>query len=105
MQYSKLRPPRSPRRRARAWSPDVEPNRLGGFQVDDQLELGRRLHRQVGGLLALEDAIDIAGRAAVLVYVIRPVGDQAASGDKGAVGVNGRQFVQRRVGGLSSRPA
>jgi hypothetical protein len=42
------------------------------------------LHRQVGGLLALEDAVDVAGRAPVLVDVIRPVGDQAAGGDEGA---------------------
>ena len=33
-----------------------EAERLGGLQVDDQLVLGRRLHRQVGGLLAFEDA-------------------------------------------------
>ena len=38
----------------------VEAERLGGLEIDDQLVLGRRLHRQVGGLLALEDAIDIA---------------------------------------------
>jgi hypothetical protein len=42
--------------------------------------LGRRLHRKVGRLLALEDAIDIAGRLPVLVDLIRAVGDQAASG-------------------------
>jgi ABC-type uncharacterized transport system substrate-binding protein len=29
--------------------------------------IGRRLHRQVGGLRAPEDAIDVAGRVAVLV--------------------------------------
>ena len=34
----------------------VEAERLGGLEVDHQLELGRLLHRQVGGLLALEDA-------------------------------------------------
>jgi hypothetical protein len=28
-----------------------EPKRLGGFEVDHKLVLGRRLHRQVGGLL------------------------------------------------------
>src|SRR6266700_675698 len=28
--------------------------RLGGLEADDQLELGRRLHREVGRLLALE---------------------------------------------------
>ena len=60
----------------------VEAERLGGLEVDDQLELGRRLHRQVGRLLALEDAVDVAGRAPVLVDKIRPIGDQAAGGDE-----------------------
>ena len=41
----------------------VEAERLGSLEVDDQLVLGRRLHRQVGWLLALEDAVDVAGRA------------------------------------------
>jgi hypothetical protein len=35
---------------------------------------GRHLHGQIGRFLALEDAIDIAGRAAVLVGEIRPIG-------------------------------
>src|SRR5947208_2060817 len=32
-----------------------EAKRLGGLQVDDQLELDRLLHRQVGGLGPFED--------------------------------------------------
>ena len=52
-------------REQRLWN--FEAQRLGGFEVDHQLVLGRRLHRQVGGLLALEDAINIAGRATELV--------------------------------------
>ena len=56
----------------------VEAERLGGLEVDDQFVLGWRLHGQVGRLLALEDAIDIAGRVPVLVGRIRPVGNQAA---------------------------
>ena len=52
--------------------------RLGGLEVDRQLVLGRRLHRKVGRLLALEDAIDVAGRAPELVDHISPIGDQAA---------------------------
>ena len=63
----------------------VEAERLGGLEVDHQLVLGRRLHRQVGGLLALEDAVDVAGGAAVLVDPIRPIGDQAAAGDEDAI--------------------
>ena len=43
-----------------------EAERLGGLEVDHQLELGRRLHRQVARLLALEDAIDVAGRTPVM---------------------------------------
>ena len=41
----------------------VEAERLRGLEVDHQLELGRRLHRQVARLLALEDAVDIAEAA------------------------------------------
>jgi hypothetical protein len=33
----------------------LKPERVGRFDVDDQLELARRLHRKVGRLLALED--------------------------------------------------
>jgi hypothetical protein len=32
---------------------------LRGLEVDHQLELGRRLHRKIGRLLTLENAIDI----------------------------------------------
>jgi hypothetical protein len=48
-----------------------EAERLRGFEVDDGFVLGRHLHRQVGRLLALEDAVDVAGRAPVLVGEIR----------------------------------
>jgi hypothetical protein len=37
---------------------------LGGLEVDHQLVLGCSLHRQIGRLLILEDAVDIASRAA-----------------------------------------
>ena len=59
---------------------------LSGLEIDHQLVLGRRLYRQVGWLLALEDAIDVARRAPVLVDVIRTIGDQAAIGDKKPIG-------------------
>jgi hypothetical protein len=52
----------------------VETERTGGLQVDDEFVLGRGLYRQVGRLLALEDAIDVTCRPAILVEVIRPVG-------------------------------
>ena len=56
-----------------------EAERLGGLEIDRKLVLGRRLHRQVGRLLALEDTIDVAGRAAKLVDEIRSIRDQSAS--------------------------
>ena len=40
---------------------DCEAERFGSLEVDNQLVFGRRLDRHVGWLLALEDAIDVAG--------------------------------------------
>jgi hypothetical protein len=48
---------------------------LGPFRTSTRRG-GWRLHGQVGRLLAPEDAIDVAGRAAELVEVIEAVGDQ-----------------------------
>src|SRR5258708_29431759 len=41
---------------------DGEADRLGGFQIDHQLELGRILNRQIAHLGAAQDAIDIGKR-------------------------------------------
>src|SRR5262245_1933706 len=76
----------------------VEAKRLGGFEVDDELVLGRRLHRQVGWLLALEDAVDVAGCLAELIDEIRPIRHQTAGSDKEAVPIGRRQLVPRRKG-------
>ena len=46
---------RSPRRRARADVGDFEAERLGGFEIEDELEFGGLKHRQVGRLLAAEN--------------------------------------------------
>jgi hypothetical protein len=54
---------------------------LGSLEVDDEFIFGRRLHRQVGRLLALEDAVDVAGGAPVLVD---PDQARRRSGDVGA---------------------
>src|SRR5258706_10328124 len=44
-----------------------ESERLGSFEVDDQLGFCWRLNWKVGRLFAPEDAIDVAGRALVLI--------------------------------------
>jgi hypothetical protein len=50
-----------------------QPSALAVLRVDHQLILRRRLHRQVGRLLALEEAIDVAGRASVRIDAIGTV--------------------------------
>src|SRR5262245_44580240 len=65
-----------------------EAERLGGREVDYKLILGRRLHWQVGRLLALEDAIDIAGCASELFDQIRPIRDEAAVGHRVALEID-----------------
>src|SRR5260370_15128523 len=65
------------------------PSAFGGLEVDHQIERGRRLHRQVGRLLALENAIDVTGGAPELVGQINPIGDQATVGDENARIVDG----------------
>ena len=48
-----------------------EPERLGGFEIDHRLVLGRRLHPKVRRLLAPEDAVYVAGSAPVRVNSFR----------------------------------
>ena len=43
---------------------DVEAERLGGLEVDDEFEFGRLLDRQIGGLLALRILSDVDRRTA-----------------------------------------
>ena len=56
----------------------VEAERLGGLEVDDQLELGRLHHRQVGGLFALENPADVDAGLAISSGMIGSVAHQAA---------------------------
>jgi hypothetical protein len=84
---------RSPRRRGGAASAAPEGRALWRLEVDCKLILGRGLYRQVGRLLAFEDAIDVSGGAPVHVEEIRPVRDQAAGGDDEACEVGRRQLV------------
>src|SRR6266540_4482209 len=55
-----------------------QPDRLGGFEIDDQLELRRLLHGKVCRLRALEDLVHVDGRALVDILAVRVVAHQAA---------------------------
>src|SRR5262245_5790104 len=75
---------------------NFEPERFSGLEVDHQLVFGRRLYRQIGRLLALQDAVDVAGGAPVLIDVIMPIGDKAAGVDEDTIVVDRRQLVAGR---------
>ena len=47
--------------------------RLGGLEVDDELELGRRLNWQIGGFRTAKDAVDVIRGAAKQVANVRPI--------------------------------
>ena len=55
---------------------NFEAERLGGLEIDDQLELGWRLHRKVGRSFTFKDTIDVPRRASNYVDGIRSIGDQ-----------------------------
>ena len=51
----------------------VRPRSLGSPQINDELIFGRILHRQVSGLFAFENAIDVGGGAPKNVDRIRSI--------------------------------
>jgi len=61
---------------------NLDAERFRGFHVDDQLELGRLLHRQVGGLCAFEDFINEGCRAPPVIKEVWPIAHEAPSLDK-----------------------
>src|SRR5262249_52444081 len=70
-----------------------EAKRLRGLEVNDEFVPGRRLHREIGWFLALEDAIDVAGGAPELIKEIGSITDQTAQLAVQAVVVDGGQSV------------
>src|ERR1700730_300275 len=73
-----------------------EAERPGGLQIDDELELDRLLHRQVGWFLALEDAADVNASLANCISNARSVAHQPAGFGKRARKMDRRQRVTRR---------
>src|SRR4051812_41005740 len=69
---------------------------VGGVEVDHQLVLCRSLHGKIGRLLAFEDAIDVAGCAAVLVDLIWTIETHPARRDEVTLIVDRGQPVSSR---------
>src|SRR5215472_11736968 len=57
---------------------NLKAERLGGCQIDDELELGRLHHRQIGWLGAFQNAAGIDANLAINVREIGAVAHQAA---------------------------
>src|SRR6476620_3425871 len=75
----------------RLW--DREPERLGGLEVDHQLELRRLLHGQVGGLGALEDLVHVGGEASEQIGEAYPIRHQPARIGKRSITEYRREVV------------
>jgi hypothetical protein len=71
----------------------VEAERLGGLEIDDELEVGRRLNGQVGGFVALEDTIGIRRRTPKLTERVNSVGQQPADFSEETGPIDGRDTV------------
>src|SRR3974390_16086 len=74
----------------------LEAEHLGGLEVDDELKFGRLHHRQVSGLLALENPPGVDTDLAIAIAVIGAVAHQTTRLCVFALLVDGRDSVPRR---------
>src|SRR5262249_12930785 len=75
-----------------------DPERLGGLHVDDELELHRLLHRQVGGLGSLQNLIDVCSGAQGYITLALPIGHEQATLGKLSRPLNSRQPTREGQG-------
>ena len=74
----------------------VRPSAFAVLRLITKLKLGRLLDREVGGLGAFEDLIDVRGCAAKEIGIVRPIGHEATSLDEFPRPRNGWQAVLER---------
>ena len=73
------------------------------FEIDDELELLRLLHREIGGLGAFQNLVDIRSGASVQVADVHAVKHKPAGFYKLAVGVyRGETVLHCELGNLNS---
>src|ERR1700730_16470117 len=63
---------------------------LRGVPVDTQIVLCQRLHGKCGELLASKNTVNVLGCPTVLIHVVSPIGDQAATWDVGTFRIDHR---------------
>ena len=76
----------------------VRPSALAVIEIDNKVELGRLLDRQVGGLGAAQYLVHVVAGAADQVQIVRPVGHQAAGLHVLALHIHGRHASGERKG-------
>jgi hypothetical protein len=76
----------------------LEAQSRGGGQIDDELELGWLLDRDVGRLCSAQNLIDKIGRASILVRYAWTVGHQTSRFDVLPIAVHRRQSRAERQG-------
>ena len=72
---------------------DREAESLRGLQIDDQLEIGRLLDRQIGGLGATEDLTGVNADVVICLRKDRPIANQPAIRDVFAPNIDRRNMV------------
>src|SRR6516165_5524273 len=81
-----------------------ETERLCGLEVDHQLELGRRLHRKLGRIGALEDAVNVCCRPPVYVAHLGPIGQKTAARRIETIGIDRGRRWRAASAMMRSRP-
>jgi hypothetical protein len=77
---------------------DRDANLLSGLEIDDQLELRRLLHGQIGRLRALQEYVDVCSSAPPQVNEIRSVvHDAAVLGPLRGLAHGGQSVLRRKL--------
>src|SRR5262249_54945517 len=75
---------------------DAQAKRPRGFEIDHQLVLCWRLHRQLARLLAAQNAVNVACRSTPLLDLVGPIGHQSALSREKSERIDCRQAMARR---------
>src|SRR5438309_8920358 len=75
---------------------DRQPQRLGGLEIDDQLEPSQLLDWQIGRLGAVEDLSGVNAQLARVISAARSIAYQAAGRGEIAPNIDRRNSVARR---------